>query len=292
MLIIAFPHVHDLEACAELPLLYRYEVLCDHHLTKQLLTWDEKKALGIHESSWVEAIALLMIGHKEKVETINNKVSLLSDRGWSIYLCTFGDADPSYVDPGAVAIVKGVPCRNGVRKHTVIDGPDHGHLGGFSWEVVENSGEQARLRCMKTIGYGRPYCGERRDTFLVSLRLTIDRENVQFSRRTGYAELFCALWAVEKTRACDHPSHNDSSITLPQRCMTVSGMGNEIAARLTQRVIICLTAHNTAARWRALIVMANTRYHSRRKLLRWRDCCFQCAIDQTASEKGDWFLVL
>ncbi|KAL9609493.1 MAG: hypothetical protein Q9167_005742 [Letrouitia subvulpina] len=81
VLILAFAHVHDLEACAHLPLLYKYEVLCDHHLTKQLLTWDGKTALGIHESSWVEAVALLMIGHKEKVETTNNRVSLLSDRG-------------------------------------------------------------------------------------------------------------------------------------------------------------------------------------------------------------------
>ena len=233
-----------------------------------------------------------MIGHKEKVETTTNRVSLLSDRGWSIYLCTFGDADPSYVDPGFVTIKKGVPCRNGVRKHTVIDGPDQGHLGGFSWEVVEKVGDLARLRCMKTIGYGHPYCGERRDTFLVSLRLKIERENMHFSRRTGYAELFCALWSVEKTKSCDHPPQDDQAVTLPQRSITVSGIGNEFAARLNQRVIICLTAHNTAARWRVLIVLANARYHTRRKLLRGKDCCFQCAIDQTASQKGEWFLIL
>ena len=51
VLILAFTHVRDLEACAQLPLLYKYEVLSDHHLTKQLLAWNGKAALNIHESS-------------------------------------------------------------------------------------------------------------------------------------------------------------------------------------------------------------------------------------------------
>ena len=38
---------------------------------------------------------LLMIGYTG--ETDLQTISLISDRGWSIYLSTFGDADPTYI---------------------------------------------------------------------------------------------------------------------------------------------------------------------------------------------------
>ena len=64
------------------------------------------------------------------------------------------------------------------------------------------------------------------------------------------------------------------------------------------RVLVCLTAKNPAARWRALLAI----YHYmhtfpkldsiKQVMLRGEPCCLQCAVDQTLVQSGHWLLVL
>lgn len=238
-------------------------------------------------------------------------VSLFSDRGWSIYLLTFVQPnfnsiskaqDPIFVEPGLVAISRGVPCRNEVRKHSIIDGPDKGILDEFEWQVEEDADEEATLRCASLVTYGRPYYGERHDSFVVSLRLIHEHFGNEYTRRSGYLEFFKAAWQVRHIKACPDNPHTKVKLRLQPGYATLSSFGDrydpqdERSQGGMSRVLICLTANNTAARWRALISILNTRREGlgnrRLVLLRGNDCCFQYAIDEIIGSLSKWFIVL
>jgi hypothetical protein len=97
-LILAFAHVTDLHAASGLPLCQFPHLLSGTDLLKQIATWDGSKPLQIKSDVWFEVIVQLTIGHT--TETSFETTSLISARGWSIFLNTFGDADPSYIGIG------------------------------------------------------------------------------------------------------------------------------------------------------------------------------------------------
>jgi hypothetical protein len=325
VLILAFTHIQDLSSASELPLLYEHEILSEHPLVQTLSTWSGADPIPITELVWFEAVAMLMMGHTVQVDKDMLRFpSLLSNRGWSIFLASFLQSggnegtqmrDPMYVGQGFCVVQRGVPSRNGVRKHAVVDGPDKGRLDDFDWQREEEAGMTATLRCANTIFCRRPLYGERRDNFVVTLRLCSEFEEKGkiFTRRTGYAELFSALWTARRSTPCPHHHHSLSKdehhgFELPPGCSTVSSFGDQENLVLddeaegdefldNQRVVICLTANNTIARWRALIAIAHSRLNrslskSRNVLLRGSDCCLKCVIDQTAAFPGKWFIVL
>ena len=294
ILILAFAHVHDLESCAELPLNYRWELLAEHASANKFCHWDGKSKIGITESVWFHAIALLMVDGSRMQE---ERPALLSDRGWSIYLTTFGFEDPSHTDAGYVAIKPGTPHRNGVYKHIIIDGPDKGELDASEWQVEHRAGDKAALECTNTVTLGRPLCGERRDSFIVSLRMALYDRGSTSTRRAGYRELYHAIWTVQKTKSCQHPIRNKEKLTLTPGFATISGFGDKDPWECDERIRICLTAHNETARWRALLAIAHTRQPVAAEglvqvMLRGNDCCFKCAIAQTSTRSGKWFIVL
>jgi hypothetical protein len=206
-----------------------------------------------------------------------------------------------------------VPVKNGVWKHGIIDGPSQKGdtiRGGehSEWQLMSVAGDSATLHCAEKVRHELPLCGERGDRFLVSLRigLYINAQNLRFSdkrsehvyyRRTGFRELHMALWRVQKAKRCPHVVKTDEEITLPPACATVSGFGDNEKSTLDDRIIICLTAHQSPSRWRALLAIANTRDSLDsltwdQVLLRGEDTCFQCVIDQAAAQEGRWYIVL
>jgi hypothetical protein len=94
-LILAFAHVSDLHAASGLPLCQFPHLLSGTDLSKQIATWDGSKPLQIKSNVWFEIIVQLTVSHT--TETSFETTSLISARGWSIFLNTFGDADPSYI---------------------------------------------------------------------------------------------------------------------------------------------------------------------------------------------------
>lgn len=112
VVVVAFTFVRDRSDCDQLPLTHSVNVLGRNDLILRLNQWNGTSPIWIPEETWFLVLAELLIGHKA---TIDSKTTcLISQRGWSIFLSTFGEADPSYVDAGYVVIKKGVPCRNGV----------------------------------------------------------------------------------------------------------------------------------------------------------------------------------
>lgn len=57
--------------------------------------WDGEGPLLIKEHFSLQVLALLMSGHTE-TDLDLQKTCLLSNRGWSVFLSTFGGADPGY----------------------------------------------------------------------------------------------------------------------------------------------------------------------------------------------------
>lgn len=306
VVILAFAFVRDLKNCAELPLCHALQVLGRHDLIIQMNHWDGKSRIWIPEDTWFLVLVQLLVGHKSTIDP--RTTCLISRHGWSIFLSTFGDADPSFVDAGHVVIRKGVPCRNGVWKHTIVDGPTVTGASSNEWTVVNTAGANESLRCAKAVYEKPPSCGQRHGSFLVNLRFGTEttlindsnragrRKDMQHEveiRRSGYRELFAALCGVQRTKPCQHES---LEITLPLSCVSISGFGDSSMSDMkeTARVLICLTAHSSSARWRALLAIHMNLANSGidQVVLRGEDCCFQCAVNQTLVRTGHWFLVL
>jgi hypothetical protein len=144
VLIIALAHVWDIASCESLPLSGSLELLTAHNLVRQLHSWNGRQPLRVSHDAWFQAITLLLVGHKAQVDWMHT--CLLSDKGWSVFLNTFGESDPSHIDAGFVTIMRGVPCRNGVYKRCIIDGPTKGSENS-KWRLQEVAGDTASLRC-------------------------------------------------------------------------------------------------------------------------------------------------
>lgn len=293
VLVLALSHVENLGSCDHIPLICQPEALQDHPLTIELRTWNGTDSLLVGEYTWYHALALLLLGHALPTTLGKSPPSLVSSYGWSIYVGTFLQpesqifldmVDPSQVGSGNFGITIGVPWRNEVYRRAIFDGLDKGTL--TNWERVENEGDTVSLRCAERIRQSRPLYGEREDSFVVTLRLLWD-DNL--TRRTGYAELFSALWLAQRTESCDH---DIATAVLDPNCTTVRGFGDEDHG-FDERLVICLTAKNPVARWRALIAISRSRkYKKRHVMLRGRNCCFRCTIEQASAKGGDWYILL
>lgn len=205
-----------------------------------------------------------------------------------------------------IFIAKGVPCRNEVWKHLIVDA-SWPVLTQHKWQLQECSGTEVQLRCHERsrMRFGTPYCGERRDSFVLSLRLLKINSESQVegeqTRRTGYNEKHAALWRTETTKTCLHGPLANRKLTLPPGCVTISSFGDRglnlsnAPLGFEARIYVCLTAGNKASRWRAIIAAAISHEGAdcfRPIMLRGSGCCFKCALDQTLDRDGVWFLVL
>jgi hypothetical protein len=205
-----------------------------------------------------------------------------------------------------VFIERGVPCRNQVWKHLIVDATSPA-LAHHTWQLRGRSGSEAKMCCHEEsrMRFGIPYCGERRDSFVLSLRLLkVDDTgsvDANWTRCTGYREKHRSLWRTKTTRRCIHGPSASRTVSLPPGCVTISGFGDQglnLANAQTgfeARIYVCLTAGNKASRWRAIIAAAASQESAARFvpiMLRGNACCFQCALDQVIEREGTWFLVL
>lgn len=286
--ILAFAYLRHRDSCESLT-LGSLNSLRRHKLVSQLHEWDGKSNMVLTDDTWISVMWLLMTGHEH--DQFHEMTCLVSDHGWSVFLSTFGEADPTYVHPGYVSIVPGVPCRNGIRKSGIVDGPRNAGCN-MAWETVESAGESSTLRCINKIEQSRTLLGERRDMFTVSIRLTPSITDKmggykERDRLSGFREFHKRLWLVQKARRCQHANQHSQILQLSPGTVTVRGYDEGQATGT--KVVAFLTARNRAARWRAVI---GARSPDRRALLRGDDCCFACILDQAALEPGPWAVIL
>ncbi|KAF2189321.1 hypothetical protein K469DRAFT_563022, partial [Zopfia rhizophila CBS 207.26] len=205
-------------------------------------------------------------------------------------------------EPGRVCIKRGVPCRNNVWKHAVIDGINYTPTRGIqSDQKIYRAGESPRMTCSSYIDFDRPLVGESGDSFVVSLRMRVwasanpDKSADSYGiHRSGYYDLSTARWRARNTKACLHVRREGDAVTLDPGCVALSHVDGSVG-HVHAKVFILLTARNTPARWRALVnytALTTENYDPLHIMLRGDDCCFRCAVDQVITLPGSWYLIL
>jgi hypothetical protein len=157
VLLLAFTHIRDLEACVGLPLIHDPDLRA-HPLLKQLQSWNGRDLIPISTSTWFRVFSILMDrcseGSATQYDLTEPLCSLICRRGWSIYVSTFGSLDPSSIDQGFVVAKRGVPCRNGEWKHNVIDGFRSTQIEGWPVEVQNQGAIKSEFSCSEPLRFG------------------------------------------------------------------------------------------------------------------------------------------
>lgn len=164
------------------------------------------------------------------------------------------------------------------------------------WELISISGGVSTE-------FARPLCGERGDHFLVSVRLIQEHNNHRTTRKSGYREMYSAVTMASRTTKCNHTGFErmDAGFPLPLgTCATAVQADGDIAAAFEgSRIVICLpsTSNAAAGKWRSLLAAAYygdglTLSSSCQSILRTRDCCGPCAIQQTLLQPAKCVLIL
>ncbi len=127
-------------------------------------------------------------------------------------------------------------------------------------------------------------------SFYISLSILHAAEGQMFLayRETGYRELYRALWAARKTAECECPLKMPATFELPAGCGALVVRFDDDFDFCEQNLVLCLTGGDSIARWRALI--AN--HGGATVLLRQKDCCLTCAMEQASRLPGNCHLVL
>jgi hypothetical protein len=95
VLIYAFAHVIDLNACGDLPVMAHYPVLRMSPLMTRLSGWPIGTPLVAGYDDSFLAISYLMLGEVPELDLL--RASLVSKAGWSVFFSTITDADPIHV---------------------------------------------------------------------------------------------------------------------------------------------------------------------------------------------------
>lgn len=320
-LLYAFAHVPNLAACNDLPVIENMTVLNESAAFKRIASWKTDTHFESCEDDSFQLIGRLMLGTSPDIDM--SAASLVSRAGWSMFLSTITENDPSLIrelchslnpsmyviqatyrcirlEKGCVCIKRGVPVRNKVYKHFILDAPliNSDYL---VWNTRARSGDEITLNCADTVQVVDPYCEEQGDSFLVSLRIVHEAKGprntkVRLIRRTGFRERFDALWNAQLTKGCPDLDGGPQSVVLPSGCVALAGFGDHGGFGDTAEVYICQTANNQYARWRALLSISSfdqdeVPYHP--VLLRSADTCLKCALDEALTyHLSPCFLIL
>ena len=203
-----------------------------------------------------------------------------------------------------MTVQPGVPWRNSVWKHRVVDGPF------TSDEFLSTSGgeagEEVNLKARFGIEQVDTLVGEKGDSFVVNLQLKTEPKVFKSAgntlhdpkpriQRTGYRQLWAALWYVHHTVSCTHYPALPNTIVLEPGWSVVEGFVKSSMMK-EKRWNVFHAANNSAARWRTLIGILQypnvNSLQTKCAMLRGPDCCLNCAMDQTSKLDGTRYLVL
>lgn len=113
LVLLAFAHVTDLDAAADVLLNDDIDLVGGHSISCQLRSWDGKAVLTATDIAWFEVLAQLMIGHITEVNDEQlERTSLVSDRGWSLFTNTYGIADPSLIGEHPPGLFRKYPTKH------------------------------------------------------------------------------------------------------------------------------------------------------------------------------------
>lgn len=199
--------------------------------------------------------------------------------------------------PGGIAVEKGVPWRDGVWKHEIIDGPiSRSNLRLQQDSSLPGFGQEVSVRSLASIDYELDVVGEEENSLILNVRFKLHKSGPVdvVVQRTGYRKMANTLWLVNMAQPCLHNYEFMDKIELDLAWKALIDFTDEELARpVSTSRYLYRTVGSTAARWRALVVLlAHPPRAEEQIMLRTSECCFQCAINQTCAQVGRWSLVL
>lgn len=187
------------------------------------------------------SLSLLLLGPVERHSL--GDTSVVSAWGWSLCLGSVACQDPS--DAGtSLAFMRGVPARNGERKHYIVDGAWSLRKEALAYDYAKHSrldishrpGDQCILSSWTRVKDRRYYIGVKDDTFEVANILDYDdpavnakdkgRADHDSSFSCGFRSMQEVCWRVRHAPPCQHPATpGQSSLVLPENVFAFRGVG-------------------------------------------------------------------
>jgi hypothetical protein len=308
-----------------MPILFTHPVGFDQAMTE--IRQGPDRWGKVHPSETFHAVTSLLSTSVLKVHEDRHDMSagvrtflfLCSDFGWSVFLDTFGEADPGRIRPELIHVQRGMPTKRGTneRKSRMRDGR------GFIKEKYEYDGTtpvergvsyipRAVARVSRRTEYWTTQAEEfeHNSYFLVDPEQEWRREGdgvEAFEHATGFRVMQDNLWQTFSTPKCRHyelhggfgPTNTSGqAIKLGPDAAALIGLSpspEEESDPIPEKILIYLTVGRPDIRWLAIeyaLHMRNQGEASREIMLRTEDCCEECALEHAASQSGKWSLIL
>lgn len=251
----------------------------------------------------LESMTKMLEGRGVSRDSVGGRdtAAAISSWGWCICLGSLAGDDPSTLYP-SLAILQGVPRREGERKRLIVDGRakrvdyEQRKRINDSFEVAAGPGESVTLESWTRPEKTKHYIAVSDEAFEVgkvySCRSVAD-PTASRDLIIGFRGMQDTYWNTIHLRACDHPVRAGQSTTLPQDCWAFRGFGRpDLLSRgpidytqcLSGSTHVALVAGDDSARW---INLTGYRDSSGKGdgfyalFLRNADCCIQCALNYT-----------
>ena len=263
----------------------------------------------------LQSVAALLQGRNSPLGAGEvEQASAISCWGWCICLGSIVGDDPSSLFP-TLAVLQGVPRREGERKRLIVDGrtsndydPDKVKMNA-AYDVAASPGGNVALESWTRPGKTRYFIAATESTFEVAKVYTshsLTDPTATKSLMTGFRKMQDTYWDMVHLPACEHPTFRGQTTALPPDTWAFRGFGRpDVRPRFTASTAVdytkcedgsthvALVAGDTSARW---IMLAGERYtphqweetsqdktNLRRysaHYLRNPDCCLECALNQ------------
>ena len=184
----------------------------------------------------------------------------------------------------------GVPCRNGIQKRRVEDVYITPLRSRSQNSPSFPSGATIDLTPEDSFITNPEYCTMGKESFHIgsSILHVVAGQIFVPPRETGYKELYKALWLARTIVDCECSSKLPATLELPAGCGALVVRCDDDFDFCEENLVLCLTGGNAVARWRALIAS----HGGATVLLRGKQCCLTCAMEQAFKIRGKCHLIL
>ncbi|KAH7068945.1 hypothetical protein BKA63DRAFT_520351 [Paraphoma chrysanthemicola] len=315
-MVLLFSHIHDLQKCADMPIIIeglpqRSQKSYYHVLTANEINHGKVRP----EDVFNELVYFLSASHRPQLDNEKTFLAekrihsfLYSDFGWSVFLDTVmekdGTKDPEGIRLDLIHVEKGTPTnsKTNERRYCMKDAEDYEVPWPDEWEVER--GAKYKPRAVGQVIGAREFWSTKLEHFELKIQVDIRHPLPRWEKRAWREKLGCramhdALWRVFFTPPCKCPHMSDPSLpSLPTQkeiklgpdAAAILGWSHTKGMRCSEKIIIYLTLGNCHLRW---VALARTRMSLQRNVaLRTSACCEECALQYVASQPSKWVLIL
>lgn len=262
-----------------------------------------------------DALVAMMKGQDfPELESSAQSISVISAWGWTLCTASVVDSDISGLDAG-LAVFQGVPMRKGERRRLILDsGIRNPWPYKFKSErrdelskhrIFAKPGDTKALRTWTRSKRTRNFIATTEEAFEVLKQYecrSLEEPQVSWEMRIGFWSMQHLYWNLVHLPPCEHTARLEDTVTLPDETWAFDGFAEYDADHLPspRSALVSLVAGDKSARW----IMAGgstgnytfSHHHVGggypKRIVRPRDCCFECAISMAKSSPGSRSVVL